>query len=109
MGRFKDLGPLVAQEPGSIDAFAARDEKGKLYLIWKEDGNSMGLPTNIWAQEMAEDRTRLIGEMTSLFCNDTPWEEGLVEGVCVFKSRIIFISCIRQLVVVIRNVIIKQE
>lgn len=109
MGRFKDLGPLVAQEPGSIDAFAARDEKGKLYLIWKEDGNSMGLPTNIWAQEMTEDRTRLIGEMTSLFCNDTPWEEGLVEGVCVFKSRIIFISCIRQLAVVTRNVIIKQE
>lgn len=87
MGRFKDLGPLVAQEPGSIDAFAARDEKGKLYLIWKEDGNSMGLPTNIWAQEMTEDRTRLIGEMTSLFCNDTPWEEGLVEGVCVFKKQ----------------------
>lgn len=109
MGRFKDLGPLVAQEPGSIDAFAARDEKGKLYLIWKEDGNSMGLPTNIWAQEMTEDRTRLIGEMTSLFCNDTPWEEGLVEGVCVLKSRIIFISCIRQLAVVIKNVIIKQE
>ena len=25
MGRFKDLGPLVAQEPGSIDAFAARE------------------------------------------------------------------------------------
>ena len=46
----------------------------------------MGLPTNIWAQEMTEDRTRLIGEMTSLFCNDTPWEEGLVEGVCVLKA-----------------------
>ena len=43
--------------------------------------------TNIWAQEMTEDRTRLIGEMTSLFCNDTPWEEGLVEGVCVFKKQ----------------------
>jgi hypothetical protein len=25
--------------------------------------------------------------MTSLFCNDTPWEEGLVEGVCVFKKQ----------------------
>ena len=83
MGRFKDLGPLVAQEPGSIDAFAARDEKGKLYLIWKEDGNSMGLPTNIWAQEMT--------------------------GYVFLKSRIIFIFCIRQLVVVTRNVIIKQE
>lgn len=87
MGRFTDLGPLVAQEPGSIDAFATRDENGKLYLIWKEDGNSMGLPTDIWAQEMAEDRTHLIGEMTSLFYNDTPWEEGLVEGVCVFKKK----------------------
>lgn len=102
------MGPLVAQEPGSIDAFAARDEKGKLYLIWKEDGNSMGLPTNIWAQEMTEDRTRLIGEMTSLFCNDTPWEEGLVEGVCVLKAGLFYIlysaaSCCD------KNVIIKQE
>ena len=109
MGRFKDLGPLVAQEPGSIDAFAARDEKGKLYLIWKKDGNSMGLPTNIWAQEMTGDRTRLIGEMTSLFCNDTPWGgRAGSKGYVFLKSRIIFISCIRQLAVVIKNVIIKQ-
>ena len=85
MGEFKDLGPLVAQEPGSIDAFEMRDENGKLYLLWKEDGNSMGLPTHIWAQEMTEDRTRLIGEMHSLFYNDTPWEEGLVEGICVIQ------------------------
>ena len=45
MGEFRDLGPLVAQEPGSIDAYATRDENGKLYLVWKEDGNSMGRPT----------------------------------------------------------------
>ena len=69
----------------------------------------MGLPTNIWAQEMTEDRTRLIGEMTSLFCNDTPWEEGLVEGVCVFKKQDYFYILYRQLAVVIKNVIIKQE
>lgn len=87
MGKFRDLGPLVAQEPGSIDAYATRDENGKLYLIWKEDGNSMGLPTHMWAQQMTEDRTRLVGEMTSLFYNDTPWEEGLVEGACVFRKN----------------------
>ena len=87
MGTFKDLGPLVAQKPGSIDAFEIRDENGKLYLLWKEDGNSMGLPTNMWAQEMTEDRTRLVGEMHSLFYNDTPWEEGLVEGICIFKKN----------------------
>lgn len=86
LGKFRDLGVLVSQEAGSIDAFATRDEQGKLYLIWKEDGNSMGLPTHIWAQEMSEDRTMLLGEMTSLISNDTAWEEGLVEGPCVFQK-----------------------
>ena len=85
-GPYKGLGPLVAQEPGSIDAFAVRDENGKLYLLWKEDGNSMGRPTTIWAQEMTEDRKKLVGEMHALIVNDTPWEEGLVEGVCVFRK-----------------------
>ncbi len=87
MGPFKDLGPLVAQEPGSIDAFAMRDADGKLYLLWKEDGNSMGYPTIMWAQEISEDRTHLKGEMHELFYNDTPWEEGLVEGICVFRKH----------------------
>lgn len=87
MGEFRDLGPLVAQEPGSIDAYATRDENGKLYLVWKEDGNSMGRPTYMWAQEMAEDRTRLLGQPVKLFRNDTPWEEGLVEGACVFRRN----------------------
>lgn len=87
MGKFKDIGPLVAQEPGSIDSFETRDENGKLYLLWKEDGNSMGRPTHMWAQEITEDRKRLVGEMHSLFKNDVPWEEGLVEGICVFKKN----------------------
>ena len=47
----------------------------------------MGLPTHMWAQQMTEDRTRLTGEMHSLFYNDTPWEEGLVEGICVTKKN----------------------
>lgn len=85
-GLFKDLGPLVAQEPGSIDSYETRDENGKLYLLWKEDGNSMGRPTYMWAQEMTEDRTKLVGEMHPLFRNDVPWEEGLVEGICVFRK-----------------------
>lgn len=87
MGKFKDLGPLVAQAPGSIDSYEVRDENGKLYLLWKEDGNSKGLPTDMWAQELTEDRKQLVGEMKSLFKNDVPWEEGLVEGVCVVKRN----------------------
>src|SRR5437764_10658870 len=40
-GPYTDLGPLMCQEDGSIDAFPMRDKDGKLYLIWKEDANSI--------------------------------------------------------------------
>jgi len=86
-GKFRDHGPLVAQELGSIDAFEARDENGKLYLLWKEDGNSKGKKTPIWAQEINEDRTQLLGKMHELFHNDQPWEGGLVEGIAIFRKN----------------------
>ncbi|MBD8487288.1 family 43 glycosylhydrolase [Echinicola sp. CAU 1574] len=86
-GSFRDHGPLVAQEAGSIDAFEVRDENGKLYLTWKEDGNSRGLPTPIWAQEINEERTLLMGEPHELFRNDVDWELNLVEGVCIFREN----------------------
>src|SRR5262245_31431104 len=41
-GPYRDLGPLMCQEDGSIDAFPVRHENGKLYLIWNEDGSSIG-------------------------------------------------------------------
>ncbi|WP_460684693.1 family 43 glycosylhydrolase [Niabella aquatica] len=86
-GPYKDLGPLVCQQDGSIDAFAVRDENGKLYMIWKEDGNSVGKPTPIWAAEMKEDRTALVGEKKELFRADASWEKGLVEGVSIVKHN----------------------
>lgn len=85
-GKFKDHGPIICQEAGSIDAFEIRDEKQKLYLVWKEDGNSVNQPTPIWAQELDESRTKLIGEKKKLFSNDQPWEGALVEGVSMVKK-----------------------
>jgi xylan 1,4-beta-xylosidase len=84
-GPYKDHGPLVCQEVGSIDPFPMRDENGKLYLIWKEDANSVGKPTPIWAMEMNEDRTALVGEKKELFRNDAAWEGNLVEGVSIIR------------------------
>ena len=81
----KTLARLMCQEAGSIDAFSMRDENGKLYLIWKEDGNSVGKPTPIWAAAMKEDRTALIGEKKELFRADAAWEKGLVEGVSIIR------------------------
>lgn len=84
-GPYKDHGPLICQKDGSIDGFPMRDESGKLYLIWKEDGNSVGRPTPIWIQEMNEERTALLGEKKELFRNDAPWEGNLVEGVSMMR------------------------
>ena len=86
-GPYTDHGPLVCQEAGSIDGFPMRDENNKLYLIWKEDGNSVGKPTPIWMQAMNEERTELTGPKQELFRNDKPWEGGLVEGVSIIKNK----------------------
>ena len=80
-GPYTDHGALVCQEVGSIDAFPIRDEKGELYLVWKEDANSVRKPTPIWGQRLNEERTALLGEKFELFRNDpNTWEGGLVEG-----------------------------
>lgn len=86
-GPYKDHGPLICQEVGSIDAFPMRDENGKLHMIWKEDGNSVRKPTPIWIQEMNEERTALVGEKKELFRNDAPWEANLVEGVSMMRHE----------------------
>ncbi len=85
-GPYTDHGPLMCQEVGSIDAFPMRDENGKLYIIWKEDGNSVNKPTPIWAQQMNEERTALMGEKRELFRNNEKWENNLVEGVSIIKN-----------------------
>src|SRR6218665_953422 len=88
-GPYTDHGPLVCEELGSIDGALIRDENDKLFLVWKLDGNSRGLPTPIWAQPLSEDGTgyKLTGEKTQLFVNDVPWEGQLVEGPHVIKRN----------------------
>jgi beta-xylosidase len=84
-GPYRDHGPVICEEAGSIDAFPMRDEAGKLFIIWKEDGNSVNKPTPIWMQELNETRTAVLGEKKELFRNDAPWEGKLVEGVSMLR------------------------
>ncbi len=84
-GPYTDHGPIICEEAGSIDGFPMRDEKGKLFMIWKEDGNSVGKATPIWMQELNETRTAVIGAKKELFRNDAPWEGNLVEGVSMIR------------------------
>ncbi|HVK96593.1 MAG TPA: glycoside hydrolase family 43 protein, partial [Flavisolibacter sp.] len=85
-GPYKDHGPIICQEVGSIDGFPMRDENGKLHLIWKEDANSVGKPTPMWIQELNEERTALVGERKLMFKNDAPWEANLVEGASIIRN-----------------------
>ncbi|MCA1620551.1 MAG: family 43 glycosylhydrolase [Acidobacteria bacterium] len=91
-GPYTDRGPMVCQEVGSIDPFVAADERGRRFLFWKEDGNSVSKPTVIWAQRLSADGTRLVGERREVLRNDQAWEKhptlpygDLVEGPAVVR------------------------
>ena len=86
-GPYTDKGALVCQEIGSIDAFFVRDEKDKPFLIWKEDGNDRGQPTWLYAQELDESGTKLIGKPKKLFRNTEPWENHVVEGSYIIRRN----------------------
>ncbi len=86
-GPYTDHGPVLCQEDGAIDPCFARDEHGEPFLIWKEDGNSQGRPTPIWAQALSDDFLHLVGERTQLITNDAPWEEGIVEGPYILRHE----------------------
>lgn len=85
-GPYADHGPLVCQSDGSIDPAMARDEAGHPFLIWKEDGNSIGKPTPIWAQPLTADLIHLTGTPTQLIVNaPSTWEGGVVEAPYIMR------------------------
>ncbi len=86
-GPYIDHGPLECQEVGSIDAFPIRDENGKLFIVWKEDGNSVNKPTPLWAQELDSKNWKLVGEKQEILRNDPEtWEGNLVEGPFIMRK-----------------------
>ena len=85
-GGYVDKGALVCQDMGSIDAFFARDENEKPYLIWKEDGNDRQQPTWMYAQQLDESLTKVEGKPKKLFRNEgAGWENHVVEGADVVR------------------------
>ena len=78
--------PIVCQPDlgGSIDSTFFTDTDGTFYLVWKNDGNCCGLPTEFWAQELAPDGLSLVGDVTNLGVrNDARWEGAVIEAPTV--------------------------
>jgi len=84
LGPFTDTSstPFICQNSlgGSIDPAAFLDTGGNLYLYWKNDGNSMGLPTMIWGQQLSADGSTLVGSAVQMLADGQPWEDGVIEG-----------------------------
>jgi len=74
--------PLVCQRDigGTIDSHAFRDADGQLYLYYKNDGNAVRKPTDIFAQRLSPDGLSLTGKAVALLRNDKPWEAHVIES-----------------------------
>jgi len=69
-----------AQEGGEIDPFGFTDSDSTRYLLYKNDGNSIGEPDAIWLQPVAHDGITLTGPRVELLHNDRPDEAGVTEA-----------------------------
>jgi beta-xylosidase len=80
--------PLVCQEAlgGTIDASPFRDADGQLYLYFKNDGNAVRKPTEIFGQRLSSDGLSLTGEPVSLLRNDKPWEAHVIEAPTMVRT-----------------------
>lgn len=70
------------EEGGAIDATTVRvgDE---LHLVWKNDGNAIGVDTWIQSAPLSADGLSLTGEPVRMLMQDQPWEGDLVEAPTV--------------------------
>jgi beta-xylosidase len=80
--------PLLEQPAlgGAIDPFSFEDGRRR-YLLWKSDGNAVGLDTWIHIQPLSADGLRLEGEATRLIRNDLPWEGAIVEAPTLIERH----------------------
>jgi len=74
-------GPLLCQHDlgGSIDPALVRDGDGGLHMLWKNDGNSVGVPSSLWEQDLAPDGLSVRGTAHRLLTAGVPWQGDIVE------------------------------
>jgi beta-xylosidase len=77
--------PLVCQTElgGSIDPHPFVDDDGTAYLLWKADGNAVGLASTLFAQTLRPDGLALTGQAAALLSSGAPWEEPLIENPAI--------------------------
>jgi xylan 1,4-beta-xylosidase len=85
LGPWRDLGrPLLCSPRGAIDPTLVV-ERGRPYLVYKEDGNAFKRPTPILLQRLRNDGRRLLGRARELIRNSAPWEAEVIEAPALVR------------------------
>ena len=90
-GPFIDRGAPLVQSPagscyGVIDPTYWADSEGTRWVVWKDDGNNCGHPTNIYAAPLSADGLNITGKPTLLITNNaSSWEQGVTEAPWVIE------------------------
>lgn len=81
--------PLLCQHAlgGSIDPSPFVEADERIFLLWKNDGNSCGLPTGLWIQPLRSDGLAMEGMALELLQADQPWEQNLIEAPALVKHE----------------------
>ncbi len=81
-------GPLICQHElgGSIDPAVTRDRGGALHMLWKNDGNALGVASSIWEQALSAEGLGVAGPIHRLLTADAPWQGGIIEEPAVIPA-----------------------
>jgi beta-xylosidase len=71
---------------GDIDPDHFKDSNGRLYLLWKNDGNCCGITTYLYSQSLSADGMKLLGKPVRLLKEDASWEGNLIEAPFMWKQ-----------------------
>lgn len=79
--------PVLCQASlgGDIDPDVFRDGSGRVYLLWKNDGNCCGVPVHLYSQQLSSDGITLRGKPARLLTNDASWEGNLIEAPFIWE------------------------
>jgi xylan 1,4-beta-xylosidase len=86
-GPYTDRGTVTCSTQGAIDPEVALERDGTPYLLTKQDGNSVGRKTRLWARRLTPDGLHTVGRGTVLLRNNAPWEGAVVEAPQVVARR----------------------
>lgn len=79
-----DVFACPLSDGGAIDSSFFLDTDGKLYIVYKVDGNSVGKSTPIMIQQVEADGFTKIGQPTQLLTNG-PYDGGITEAPSMLK------------------------